>query len=146
MLHLRYRGQTGIPVEAECITPDNFAGKSPAEIAALKVFHGNREVPLGEWFDVSGSADDEIVVEGDCSKVKWIGAEMKHGHIRIDGNAGMHLGAEMRGGLIQLSGDAGDWVGAEMRGGRIHVPGKAGHLVGGPYRGSRPGMQAWAVL
>ena len=70
MLALTYRSSTTIPVEAECITPDNFAGKSPAEIAALKVFHGNREVPLGEWFDVSGSADDEIVVEGDCSKVK----------------------------------------------------------------------------
>ena len=41
MLQLRYRGSTTIPVEAECLTPDNLAGKTPAEVAALPVQHGN---------------------------------------------------------------------------------------------------------
>jgi formylmethanofuran dehydrogenase subunit C len=147
MLRLTYQSTTTIPVEAECLTPDNLAGKSLAEIAALPVQHGNAQMPLGEFFAVEGDAGDrEIVIEGDCSRVKWIGANMTGGRITIHGNAGMHLGAEMTGGEIQVHGDAGDWVGAEMRGGRIQVHGKAGHLVGAAYRGSQVGMRGGVIL
>jgi hypothetical protein len=34
MLLLRYQSTTTIPVEGECLTPDNLAGKTPAEVAA----------------------------------------------------------------------------------------------------------------
>ncbi len=147
MLVLKYHSSTTIPVEAECITPDHLAGKSAAEVAVLPVQHGNAEMPLGEFFQVTGRADDgDIRIEGECGRVKWIGAGMTRGRIVIDGNAGMHLGAEMRGGEIQVHGGAGDWLGAEMRGGRIHVHGDAGHLVGGAYRGSRRGMRGGAIL
>jgi formylmethanofuran dehydrogenase subunit C len=147
MLRLTYRGDTSIPVEAECISPDTLRNKTPSEIAKLLVFHGNRQVPLGEFFEVEGNADDgEIVVVGDCSRVKWMGTEMTQGRLVIDGHAGMHLGSEMRGGSIEVHGNAGDWVGAEMRGGRIHVWGNAGHLVGAAYRGSRRGMRGGMIL
>ena len=147
MLLLQYHSTTTIPVEAECITPDALAGKSAEEIRALPVQHGNRQMPLGEFFQVSGSAEDgEITVEGDCSRVKWIGAGMTRGKIAIRGPIGMHVGAEMRGGDIEVFGDAGDWVGAEMRGGKIHVHGNAGHLVGAAYRGSRKGMRGGTIL
>lgn len=147
MLTLRCKTQTTVPVEAECITPDNLAGKSPGEIRALKVQHGNQQEPLGEFFDVSGdAADGRVVVEGDCTRVKWIGASMRRGRITVEGNAGMHLGAEMRGGLITVTGNAGDWVGAEMRGGVIHVAGDAGHLIGAAYRGAARGMRGGTIL
>lgn len=147
MLKLRYRGTTTIPVEAECITPDQLVGKSLAEIAALPVQYGNALVPLGEFFTVAGdSSDGEIRLEGECSPVKLIGAGMTHGRITIEGNVGMHLGADMTGGEIHLHGNAGDWVGAEMRGGRIHIRGQAGHLVGAGYRGSRHGMRGGVLL
>ena len=147
MLVLKYHGTTTIPVEAECITPDHFAGKSVAEIALLPVQHGNAPAPLGEFFAVEGNAGDgEVVIEGDCSRVKWIGSGMSVGRITVHGNAGMHLGAEMKGGEIHVHGNAGDWVGAEMRGGRIHVHGDAGHLVGAAYRGSRHGMRGGVIL
>ncbi len=147
MLLLRYKSSTTIPVEAECITPDHLAGKSPAEIAKLPVQHGNTQVPLGEFFTVEGDAGDrEVVLEGDCARVKWIGAGMTSGRITIHGSAGMHLGAEMTGGEIQLHGPAGDWVGGEMRGGRIHVHGDAGHLAGAAYRGSAAGMRGGVIL
>jgi formylmethanofuran dehydrogenase subunit C len=147
MLHLRYRADTNIPVEAEVLTPDQLAGKSAAEIAALPVQHGNTCVPLGEFFQVQGDAQDgELRLEGDCRRVKLIGAGMSWGRILIEGNAGMHLGAEMRGGEIIVYGNAGDWVGAEMRGGRIHIHGDAGHLVGSAYRGSRLGMRGGVIL
>jgi formylmethanofuran dehydrogenase subunit C len=147
MLRLTYHGETKIPVEAECITPDNLAGKSPDEIARLPVQHGNTALPLGEFFRVEGDAGDgEVLLEGDCSRVKLIGAEMRSGRITIRGHAGMHLGAEMRGGEIVVHGNAADWVGAEMRGGRIRVHGNAGHLVGAAYRGSRLGMRGGVIL
>jgi formylmethanofuran dehydrogenase subunit C len=147
MLRLTYKGSTTIPVEAECLTPDQLAGKSVSEIAALKVQHGNREEALGEFFSVAGDAGDrDIVVEGDCTRVKWIGAGMAGGRLTIHGHAGMHLGAELRGGEINVHGNVGDWVGAEMRGGKIHVHGEAGHLAGAAYRGSRFGMRGGVLL
>src|SRR5262245_31337426 len=147
MLLLKYKSDTTIPVEAEVLTPDNLAGKSPAEIAALPLQHGNASVPLGEFFTVEGDAGDrEIVIEGDCSRVKWIGAGMTGGRLTVRGSAGMHLGAEMVDGEVHVHGDAGDWVGAEMRGGRIHVRGNAGHLAGAAYRGSRAGMRGGVIL
>jgi formylmethanofuran dehydrogenase subunit C len=56
MLRLHYRGTTTVPVEAECLTPDQLAGKTAAEVAALPVQHGNAPAPLGEFFTVSGDA------------------------------------------------------------------------------------------
>jgi formylmethanofuran dehydrogenase subunit C len=147
MLHLKYTSTSTIPVEAECLTPDTLAGKSLAEIAAFPVQHGNAQAPLGEFFGVEGDTGDrDIRIEGDCSRVKLIGAGMTSGRITIQGNAGMHLGAEMKGGEIQVHGHTGDWPGAEMRGGRIHLHGDAGHLAGGAYRGSQVGMRGGAIL
>jgi formylmethanofuran dehydrogenase subunit C len=147
MLRLTYMDTTTIPVEAECITPNALAGKAPAEIAALPVQYGNAPAALGEFFRVEGDAgDQQILLDGDCARVKWIGAGMTSGHITVEGNVGMHVGAEMRGGAIDVKGNAGDWVGAEMRGGILQVRGDAGNLVGGGYRGSRLGMRGGAIF
>ena len=128
MLTLKYKGTTTIPLEAECLTPDVLAGKTAAEIAMLPLQHGNAQAPLAEFFSVSGTAQDqELAIEGDCSRVKWIGAGMRAGRITIHGDAGMHLGAEMQGGEIQLHGNA-------------------GHLVGAAYRGSRVGTRGGVIL
>jgi formylmethanofuran dehydrogenase subunit C len=117
------------------------------DVRRIPIQYGNGQVPLAEFFDVSGSADDEqLVWEGDCAKVKLIGTHLTTGHVRVEGNAGMHLGAEMRGGEILVTGNAADWVGAEMHGGRIHVKGNAGHLVGAVYRGGRRGMTGGEIL
>jgi formylmethanofuran dehydrogenase subunit C len=147
MLRLRYRGDSPIPIEAECVTPDNLAGKSLADIAALPVQHGNRAERLGDFFDVDGDPTDrEIRIDGDCAKVKRIGVAMASGRIVVVGNVGMHAGAEMTGGELVVEGDAHDFVGAEMAGGRIHVHGSAGNLAGGAYRGSRRGMRGGVLL
>jgi formylmethanofuran dehydrogenase subunit C len=147
MLRLTYFGTTRIPVEAECITPDNLDGKPLLQIAHLTVQHGNESLPLGEFFRVEGDAGDgTVLVEGDTARIKWLGAEMTRGRLTIEGDAGMHVGAEMRGGEIVVRGNAGDWVGAEMRGGKIHVHGSAGHLVGAGYSGSRSGMRGGVIL
>jgi formylmethanofuran dehydrogenase subunit C len=147
MLRLRYYGSTSIPLEAECLTPDVLIGKSTAAIATLPVQHGNVSVALGEFFHIDGDAGDgNIVIEGDCGRVKWLGAGMTRGRLTIHGNAGMHMGAEMKGGVLHVHGQAGDWAGAQMRGGVLHVHGDAGNLAGAAYRGSRIGMRGGALL
>ncbi len=147
MLKLRYKSVTTVPVEVEAITPDNLADKTPKEIAQISIQHGTEVAPLGDFYVVEGDASDrEIEIEGDCSRVKWIGAGMKSGRIVVRGNVGMHLGSEMTGGEIEVHGCAGDWVGAEMRGGHIHVYGDAGHLIGSAYRGAHVGMRGGEIL
>ena len=120
-----------VPVEAECISPDIFAALPAKELGSLEVLWGNKPKPLGELFEIDHSGgQDEIVIEGDVSAVKHIGARMTTGLITIHGNAGMHLGREMNGGRIVVQGDVGDWLGAEMKDGLIQVKGNAGNLAG----------------
>jgi formylmethanofuran dehydrogenase subunit C len=146
-LRLTLRRTSPVPLEVEGITPDALRGLPLAEIERLPIFEGNVQTPLAEFFAASGDASDErIEWEGDLAGVHWIGAKMKSGTIRIEGDCGRHLGSEMSGGEIHVAGNAGDWVGGEMHGGLIHVRGNAGHLVGAAYRGSARGMTRGAIL
>jgi formylmethanofuran dehydrogenase subunit C len=147
MLVFRYKADTSIPVEVEGLTPTAIRDQSLAQVQRFEIFHGNRRVPLGEFFDVSGNAaDGRLEFEGNLGGVHWIGAHMAEGEIHVSGDAGRHVGSEMTGGVIHVHGNASDWVGGEMHGGFIHVHGNAGHLVGSAYRGSSIGMTAGAIL
>ena len=75
MLRLTYRGSTTIPVEAECLTPDQLAGKAAAQIAALPVQHGN-----------------------------FPGVSMIAGSVFVFGQPGIRVGAGMKRGTIALMG------------------------------------------
>ena len=146
-LVLQYHAETTVPVEVEGLVPNVLRTKSLAEIEKLPIHHGNRTVPLAEFFHVTGQpSDGRMEFEGDLSGVHWIGAGMADGEIHVRGDAGRHLGSEMTGGRIHVTGRAGDWVGGEMHGGLIHVQGRAGHLVGAAYRGSRRGMTGGTIL
>ncbi|HUY88732.1 MAG TPA: formylmethanofuran dehydrogenase subunit C [Pirellulales bacterium] len=146
-LLIKYFAHTNVPVEVEGLTPSAVREKSLVEIEKFTIFHGNRQLPLAEFFAVSGDASDgRIEFEGDLAGVHWIGAKMSEGEIRVAGPAGRHVGSEMSGGEIHVEGDCGDWLGAEMHGGLIHVRGRAGHLVGAAYRGSPRGMTRGAIL
>jgi formylmethanofuran dehydrogenase subunit C len=146
-LTLALKHSTSIPIEVDSIRSDTVRGLSLDQVRATHVQYGNKTPTLGEFFEVSGSTDDDhIVWQGDCSKVKLIGANMVSGRVTVEGNAGMHLGAEMTGGEIDVAGHAGDWVGAEMKGGRIRVRGNVGHCVGAVYRGGRRGMTGGEIF
>jgi formylmethanofuran dehydrogenase subunit C len=145
-LKLKLHTQPDVPLEADCISPDRFQSLTNSDISALTVFHGNRQVPLGEFFDCSGDFDGEIIIDGDCSKIKHVGSVMSLGRIIIEGDIGVHTGAAMSGGEIVIEGNANDWVGPEMLGGRIIVKGNAGHMVGSGYRGSTVGMQGGEII
>ena len=146
MISLRLKEELAVPLEAEAITSDGFQDKSLIEIANLPVIYGNQAAKLGDFFEIKPNGTDEVRVEGDLDRVKYIGSGMKQGNLVVEGNAGMHLGANMRGGKIVVHGNVGDWAGAEMRGGIIHIWGNAGHALGGAYRGSPRGMNKGVIM
>jgi len=137
---------TGVPLEAESITPDLFAERSREEIEALPVALGNQARRLGDFFQVEGERSDEIEIDGAIGRVKWVGSGMTLGRIVVRGDVGMHVGAYMRGGEIIVEGNAADFLGVEMEGGLIRVTGNAGHRAGSAYRGSKFGMRGGIIL
>lgn len=151
MIVLTLKDQPSVPLEAEVLAPDHFAGLDIPAIRALPVFLGKRQLRVDDFFSVDGESaavetGEEIEIRGDLAKVKWIGRAMTGGRLKIVGNVGMHLGAYMRGGSIEVMGNASDWVGGEMTGGLIHVHGNVGGQVGAAYRGSLKGMREGTIL
>jgi len=84
---------TGVPLEAESISPDLFADRSREEIEALPVAFGNESRRLGDFFQVEGERSDQIEVDGSIPRVKWVGSGMTRGRVVIRGDVGMHVGS-----------------------------------------------------
>lgn len=145
-LHLTLHTPPDVPLEAELLRPDTLSGLKDTEVAGLRVMHGNQPACVGDFFRVHGTADGELRLEGDLSRIKHLGASMVSGRITIEGDAGAHLGTGMSGGEITVTGNAADWVGPEMSGGRIVIKGDAGHLPGSAYRGSTRGMLGGEII
>jgi formylmethanofuran dehydrogenase subunit C len=116
-----------VPLEVEGLSPERLAARRRGEIEALTVWHGNRRAQLADFFTVSGNGDDELRIEGDLRRVKF-------------------LGADMRGGELVVEGGVGDFSGVGMRSGRLVVKGSAGHHLGGAYPGERAGMRGGEIL
>ncbi len=136
-----------IAVDFAGITPETLAALSLSAVRKTTVRHGNRNVPLGELFEIGGQPDDmHWQLDGDFSAVHSLGAGMTAGEILVGGPVGRHAGAAMCGGRIEVRGAAGDWLGAEMRGGTIRVRGDVGNLAGAAYRGSPRGMTGGTIL
>ncbi|MFX1316149.1 MAG: formylmethanofuran dehydrogenase subunit C [Promethearchaeota archaeon] len=144
-IKLKLKKQSILPLEAESITPDNFAGKTMDQIRKLPLYHGNEQITIGDYFTASGKSDNindtKIIIDGDLSKVKRIGEKMSGGEIVINGNVGMHVGNNMSGGKILVNGNADDWAGAMLQGGELEITGDAGHYIGAAYRGNWQGMK-----
>ena len=142
-LTLTLQTEPDVPLEAEVLTPDRLAGAE--DVAALPLWHGNERTRVGEFFAVSGSGDD-VRLDGDLSRVKYVGAGMTGGRLTVAGDVGPHAGAGMRGGELHVAGDAGDWAGAGMHGGTLVVRGSAGRRLGGVHPGERAGMRGGEIV
>lgn len=144
MLKLKPKIDFEVSVEAE-ITPQ-LATSSLDEISNFQVYYGKEKAKLGDLFEISKEGDDaKLILEGDFSMVKWIGARMDDGEIVVKGDIGDHLGAYMTGGKIVVEGNALDWVGAEMKGGEIVVEGNARNHLGCAYWGDMTGMSGGKI-
>jgi formylmethanofuran dehydrogenase subunit C len=143
MITLTVKRKFEVPIQAANISPDIFKGKDTAEIANLPVTEGNQQLKLCDLFEIQEDNIETptITINGDASKVKRVGQEMKTGEILINGDIGMHTGEKMSGGKITVNGNAGGWTGSDMKGGIIEIHGDAGDYVASPYRGTSTGMK-----
>jgi len=136
------------PVNAECINPDVFQGKTKTDIANLTLFEGNQQKKLSDLFKIEQDKTESpsITINGDVSEVRKIGMGMKNGEIVINGNVGMHLGEKMAGGKITVNGNTAQWTGGGMKKGLIEIHGDAGDYLASPYRGSTEGMKGGKII
>ena len=145
-LTLTLREAPPAPVDAEAIAPERLAGLRRAELDRLELGCGNRPMALAELFGISGTAGEDVRIEGDLSRFAGLGAGMTGGRLTLAGSVGPHVGAGMRDGELIVEGDAGDAAGAGMRGGRLVVRGSAGRRLGGADPGARAGMRGGEIL
>jgi formylmethanofuran dehydrogenase subunit C len=140
-LTLSLRTQPPARVDATPLIPERLRGLDASEIAAIEVRCGGSMLPVGRLFDVSGTADEHLVLGGDLRRLDGIGAGMSGGELEVDGDVGSWAGAEMSGGLLRIWGDAGARLGAAypgarvgMTGGEIIVSGDVGEEAGAGMR------------
>jgi formylmethanofuran dehydrogenase subunit C len=145
-LTLKLRAQPPARVAAAALIPERLQGLAESEVAALTVRCGRETVAVGELFDVSGEAGQQVLIAGDLRRVDRIGAGMSRGRVLVEGPCGNNLGAQMSGGEIDVAGDVAAWAGAEMSGGLLRIWGDAGARLGGAYPGVRAGMSGGEII
>ncbi len=142
--------QPELYLEANLITPDQFAGKSVAEIGAVEVSEGKIKYPLSVFATIDGTsgataAETKIVLNGDWTRVKRIGQQMTAGEIVINSTTDMYTGGWMKGGKITVNGDVDSFTGIAMAGGELTINGSAQNHVGSAYRGDWRGMTGGVI-
>lgn len=133
-------------VDLSALTPDNLAGKSLSDIAAIPLDSGRLKLRVDSLFDISGDNAEEIVFNNASGKLDYIGSKMKSGRITINGGAGSYLGFQMRKGEIVLNGNADAYTASGMAGGLLHVHGNVGDFLAAAIPGDRKGMKGGIVL
>ena len=145
-LVLRLRAAPALRLDLSPLTPERLAGQTADAIARLPLAYGRLRLPAGEWFDVRGSVGAQILIEGDGARLDRIGAGMKDGLIRVEGNAGAYLGLGMRGGRIEVSGSVDAYAASGLAGGLVRIEGDAGDFVGAALPGEHRGMRGGVVI
>ncbi|BAL27122.1 formylmethanofuran dehydrogenase subunit C [Azoarcus sp. KH32C] len=145
---LRLRAQPALRLDLAGLTPVALAGATPSDVARKMLWHGNDEVPLGEFFAVEALASDsaELVFEGDLSRCDGVGRGLDGGCIRIEGDVGDYLGAGMSAGEIVVAGSAGMLAACEMAGGRLEIAGDVGDYAASALPGDMDGMRGGLLV
>jgi formylmethanofuran dehydrogenase subunit C len=128
------------------ITPDQLAGRSIAEIEKLPLAWGRHTLALGEFFTISGSADEHLVFEGGDRRFSDLGGGMAAGECEVHGDAGDFLGHDMRGGRLVVSGSAGCFAASGLAGGEVIIDGSAGDRLGAALPWLPGGMRGGRVI
>lgn len=140
-----------ISLEFDELIPDEIYGWEKADFDKYMVPVGNTRFPLTDYFDIEVEGEAEfpseikMIIDGDASRIKYIGAKMGAGEILVKGPADLHCGAEMSGGKITVEGDAESYAGREMTGGELTIMGDTREFCGSSYIGDWRGMSAGKI-
>ncbi|MGZ8245905.1 formylmethanofuran dehydrogenase subunit C [Methylomagnum sp.] len=133
-------------IDVAPLTPDALAGKSVADIGAVLLQTGNRQVRADELFAIEGEDASQIIFRGATGKLDFIGKAMTQGAISVEGDAGSYLGMQMKGGRITVSGHIDAYGACELRNGEILIGGNAGDFLGACLPGNKKGMAGGVVI
>ena len=146
------RKTSQIPLEFDNVLPELLFDKTVDEINETIIYVGNNQEQLYDYFDVSieGETTDaalcKIIIDGDLSRVKYIGNMMSTGTIIANGDVDLHVGAFMSGGYILVNGNAESYAGREMTGGFLEITGNVKEFCGSSYTGEWRGMNGGKIL
>jgi formylmethanofuran dehydrogenase subunit C len=146
MLCLTLREPPAQRVDLSPLTLDRLAGMTVAQVSAIELSSGNRKLPVGSLFKVSGRVGSELEIRNGCDKLDRIGDGMTRGRIIVRGDAGAYLGARLGGGVVEVEGTAGAYAATGMRAGLIRISGNAGDFLGAALPGEHRGMRGGTVL
>jgi formylmethanofuran dehydrogenase subunit C len=122
------------------LTTKRLASMPLADVLKLDIGSTKSGLKLGDVFTVSGKPGDTVKIQGATGRLDFVGAELDHGTIIVEGDVGVGAGRNMRGGRLDIRGDAGTLLGSGISGGEIFVKGSAGSQVGGLSPGDKFGM------
>jgi formylmethanofuran dehydrogenase subunit C len=128
------------------LTPRKLASTPLAEVLKLNVGSTKSGLSLGDVFAVSGKPGDTVRIESGSARLDFVGAELDHGTMIVEGDVGVSAGRNMRGGRLEIKGDAGNLLGSGISGGEIFVKGSAGSQVGGLSAGDKFGMTGGLIV
>jgi len=134
-------------VDASPLLPELLQDLNLAQIQEISLFLGNRALPAGQLFRITGMPGDGVLqFKGNLTRLHRIGRRMSWGRIEVHGSPAHECGAEMSGGTLVIHGDVGHALGIQQSGGTICVAGSAGDNLGGCYPGSLRGQRGGTIL
>ena len=116
------------------LTPKRLSSIPLAEVLKLNVGSTKGPLTVGDVFAVSASPATRCVIESGSTRLDFVGAELDHGTVIVEGDVGVGAGRNMSGGRLEIHGDAGALLGSGISGGQIFVKGSAA-------AGRRPGRR-----
>ncbi len=120
-------------IDCRLLTPHNLADLSIVQIEHLSLLNAQNAPKISDYFDISGDNANHIMFKNVNQQLDYIGHQMMHGQITVEGNCGDFLGHQMRGGTIVCHGNANDRVGDQMRRGLILIDGNVGDYCGSRF-------------
>jgi len=133
-------------LDLSVLTPAALLGLKTTALRRLRIPAGNRQIALGDLFEVSGDDASCLRLVGLHAACHRVGRGMREGRMEVTGRVGDELGREMRGGEIRISGHAGAGAGMGMLGGYIQINGSAGDALGGLTPGATRGMNGGVLV
>jgi len=133
-------------IDCSPLTPELLADKSLEQIKAIALVSGKQKLTVESLFDVTGDDANDIRVANSTNKLDFIGRNMTHGKISVDGDVGAYLGLFMEAGELEVNGNTAIYTGCEMKGGQIKINGNAGDFIGGARPGQKNGMTGGTII
>ena len=145
-LTFRLRAAPQERLDLSQLTPKRLAALPLADMLKLNISTTKSTVTVGDAFAVSGRPGDTVKIESGSARLDFVGAELEHGTLVIEGDVGVGAGRNMRGGRLEIRGDAGALLGSGISGGQIFVKGSAAGQVGGLTPGDKFGMMGGLIV